>query len=101
MERQGPSAPHPRNARPSAALTTAMGGTVARDDEAETYTRTLKCHHSNGEIYSSHSAATRRARYVNVIQESITVGVEFELGWEVRWTSFRKMFDVPDVASQD
>ena len=35
----------------NAALATAMGGTVARDEEAETYTRTLKCHDANGEIY--------------------------------------------------
>jgi coenzyme F420-reducing hydrogenase alpha subunit len=34
----------------NAALATAMGGDVVRDSENETYTRTLKCHFSNGEI---------------------------------------------------
>ena len=35
----------------NAALATAMGGNAVRDSASETYSRTLKCHHSNGEIY--------------------------------------------------
>jgi hypothetical protein len=35
----------------NAALATAMGGDVVRDSAKESYSRTLKCHHSNGEIY--------------------------------------------------
>lgn len=35
----------------NAALATAMGGDAVRDSAGESYSRTLKCHHSNGEIY--------------------------------------------------
>ncbi len=33
-------------------LATAMGGTAARDQEAESYSATLSCHDANGETYS-------------------------------------------------
>ena len=36
----------------NAALTTAMAGTPARDEEGETYSCSLKCHDPNGEVYT-------------------------------------------------
>lgn len=36
----------------NAALTAAMGGSPARDEESETYSCALKCHDANGELYT-------------------------------------------------
>jgi hypothetical protein len=40
---------------------------------------------------------TTELGYVNAVHESMTVGGQFELGGEVRWTSFREAFDVPEI----
>jgi len=40
-------------------LSTAHGGTVARDTDTETYSATLKCHDPNGELYYLHFSRER------------------------------------------
>ena len=46
----------------TAALGTAMGGTPSHDSSADAFSVTMKCHHSNGELYS-----------VSLKRDSITV----------------------------
>gem|GEM_PF-3866258 len=43
---------------------------------------------------------TTELGYVNAVHESIKVGGKFDLGGEVRWTSFRATFKGNDVESQ-
>jgi len=39
---------------------------------------------------------TTELGYVNAMYESVIVGGTFELNGEVRWTSFREIFDMPE-----
>jgi len=44
---------------------------------------------------------TTELGYMNAVYESIMVGGQFEFGGEVRWTSFREMFDVDEIEIQE
>jgi hypothetical protein len=40
------------NTTANAALTTAMGGTPSHDSSEDSFSVSLKCHHSNGELFT-------------------------------------------------